>query len=55
MVGKATTRQKGPSGPPSEFGDPLVTRYGSESHHPAESWALEPPVEQPWSARKTQR
>ena len=39
MVEKATTRQKGPLGPPSEFGDPLVTRCGTESQHSAESWA----------------
>ena len=38
----------------SEFGDPLVTRCGKESPHPAE-WAPGPPVEQPWSTRKTQR
>ena len=39
MVEKATTRQKGLLGPPIEFGDPLVTRCGRESHHPAESLA----------------
>ena len=34
--------------------DPLVTRCGRESQHPAE-WAPGPPVEQPWRTRKTQR
>ena len=34
--------------------DPLVTRCGRESQHPAE-WALRPPFEQPWRTRKTQR
>ena len=33
--------------------DPLVTRCGTESQHPAE-WASRPPVEQPWRVRKTQ-
>ena len=46
MVEKATTRQKGPLGPPIQFGDPLVTRCGRGSPHPAE-WAIGPPVEQP--------
>ena len=41
VVGKATTQQNGPSGPPMEFGDPLVTRCGRESPHPAE-WASRP-------------
>ena len=36
----------------SQFGDPLVTRYGRESQHPAE-WAPGPPVEQPWRTRTT--
>ena len=27
--------------------DPLVTRYGRESQHSAESWALGPPIEHP--------
>ena len=53
VVKKATTQQKGPWGPPMEFGDPLVTRCGRESPHPAE-WASGPPVEQPWRTRKTQ-
>ena len=39
VVEKATAQQKGPSGPPMEFGDPLVTRCGRVSPHPAE-WAL---------------
>ena len=47
--------QKGPLGPPIEFGDPLVTRCGRESQHSAGSWAPGPPVEQPWRTRKTQR
>ena len=55
VVRKATTQQKGPSGPLSEFGDPLVTRCGRESQHSAESWAPGPPVEQQWRTRKTQR
>ena len=39
VVEKASSRQKGPSGPPIEFWRPdqLVTRCGRESHHPAES------------------
>ena len=37
----------------SEFGDPLVTRCGRKSPHPAE-WAPVPPFEQPWRTRKTQ-
>ena len=37
VVGKATTQQKGPSGPPMSWrSDELVTRCGRESHHPAE-------------------
>ena len=35
--------------------DPLVTRCGRESQLLAESWDLWPPVELPWSTRKTQR
>ena len=49
------TRPKGPSGPLMVFGDQLVIRYSKESHHPAESWAPGPPIEQPWRTRKTQR
>ena len=30
----------------------LETRCGRESQHPAESWALGPPVEQPWRTGK---
>ena len=49
-------RPKGPSGPPMSWGpDQLVIRCSKESHHPAESWAPGPPVEQPWRTRKTQR
>ena len=40
------TKLKGTSGPPMVFGDPLVTRYGRKSPHPAE-WASRPPFEQP--------
>ena len=39
VVGKATTQQKGPSGPLMEFGDPLVTRCGRESRT-QQSWSL---------------
>ena len=36
VVEKATTRQKGPSGPPVSWrSDELETRCGRESHHPA--------------------
>ena len=45
---------EGAPGTPSEFGDPLVTRWGRESPHPVER-APRPPVEQPWRTRKTQR
>ena len=47
---------KGPLGPPMSWGpENLVIRCSKESHHPAESWAPGPPVEQPWRMRKTQR
>ena len=37
VVGKATTQQKGPSGPPWSWrSDELETRCGRESHHPPE-------------------
>ena len=37
LVGKATTRQKGPSGLPASWrSNQLMTRCGRESHHPAE-------------------
>ena len=50
------SRPKGPSGPPKSWGpEKLVIRCSKESHHPAESWAPGPPVEQPWRTRKTQR
>ena len=49
-------RPKGLSEHPMSWGpDQLVIRSRKESHHPAESWAPGPPVEQPWRTRKTQR
>ena len=52
MVEKATTQQKGPCGPPSEFRDPLVTRCGRGSPHSIE-WASGPPVEQQENEKDT--
>ena len=55
VVGKATPGQRGPRDTRLTFGDQLVIRCSKESHHPAESWAPGPPVEQSWRTRKTQR
>ena len=46
MVGKATTRQKGPLGPPIGFEDQLVRRCWNENMS-QRGWAPRPPVEQP--------
>ena len=47
---------KGLSGPLMIWGpEKLLIRCSKESHHPAESWAAGPPVEQPWWTRKIQR
>ena len=53
-VEKNCTRQKGPSGPPIEFGDQtsLETGCGRGSQHPAESWGRRASVEQPWRTGK---
>ena len=49
-------RPKGPLEPLMSWGpEKLLIRCSKESHHPAESWAPGPPVEQPWRTRKTQR
>ena len=55
VVGKATLGRRGPRDPRLSFRDQLVIRCSNESHHPAESWASGPPVEQPWRTKKTQR
>ena len=55
VVGKATTQQKGPSGPPTEFGDQTscILRCTRESHHQLESWVPRRPVEQSRRTRTT--
>ena len=55
VVGKATLGRRGPRNPQWSFGEQLEIRCSKESHHPAESWAPGPPVEQPWRTRKTKR
>ena len=43
VVGKATTQQSGPSGPPIEFGDQLVRCW--DENMSQRGWAPRPPVE----------
>ena len=52
VVEKATTQQKGPWGPPSEFGDQLVRRCLDENMS-QRGWAPRPPVEQSRRTRTT--
>ena len=50
MVEKASTQQKGPLGPPIEFGDQLVRRCWDENMS-QRGWAPRPPVEQSWRTK----
>ena len=52
LVEKATTQQKGPSGPPIEFADQLVRRCLNENMS-QRGWAPRPPVEQSKRTRTT--